>query len=78
LLWSLKNEWIEEAIKRLQDKWMTLEIEDSVAEFLGVHIERDQSDGSIKPTHIGLIKRIIATVDIECEPADQHQRLRLL
>jgi hypothetical protein len=50
LLWSPKNEWIEEAIKSLQDKGMQLEIEDSVAGFLGVHIERDQSDGSIKLT----------------------------
>jgi hypothetical protein len=50
LLWSPKNEWIEEAIKSLQERGMQLEIEDSVAGFLGDHIERDQSDGSIKLT----------------------------
>jgi hypothetical protein len=46
----------------LQDKEMTLEIEDSVAGFLGVHIERNQSNGSIKLTQMGLIKRIIAAL----------------
>jgi hypothetical protein len=46
LLWSVKNEWIEEAKKQLQDRGMKLEVEDSVAGFLGVHIERDQTDGS--------------------------------
>jgi hypothetical protein len=55
LLWSPKVQWIEEKIKRLQGNGMTLEIEDSVAGFLGVHIERNQSDGLIKLTQVGLI-----------------------
>jgi hypothetical protein len=71
LLWSPKVEWIEETIKRLQGKGMTLEIEESVAGFLGVHIERNQSDGSIKLTQVGLIKRIVASLGIENEPAVQ-------
>jgi hypothetical protein len=37
LLWSPRNEWIEEAIKQLQDNGMQLEVENSVAGFLGVH-----------------------------------------
>jgi hypothetical protein len=48
---------------------MSLEIEDSVAGFLGVHIERNQSDCSTKLTQVGLIKRIIAVLGIENEPA---------
>jgi hypothetical protein len=48
---------------------MTLDIEDSVAGFLGVHIERNQSDGSIKLTQVSLIKRIIAALGIENDPA---------
>jgi hypothetical protein len=71
LLWSPKVEWIEETIKRLQGKGMTLEIEESAAGFLGVHIERNQSDGSIKLTQVGLIKRIVASLGIENEPAVQ-------
>jgi hypothetical protein len=45
LLWSPRHDWIEESIKRLQDKEMNLEVEDYVAGFLGVHIDRNQSDG---------------------------------
>jgi hypothetical protein len=48
-----------------------MEIEDSVAGFLGVHIERNQSDGSIMLTQVGLINRIIAVLGIEHEPAVQ-------
>jgi hypothetical protein len=62
LLWSPKNEWIEEVIKQLQDKGMT-------HEFLGVHMERNQTDGSIKLTQVGSTRRIIAAVGIESEPA---------
>jgi hypothetical protein len=50
---------------------MQLEVEDSVAGFLGVHIERNQSDGSIKLTQVGLIKRIIGALGIESEHAVQ-------
>jgi hypothetical protein len=46
---------------------MQLEVENSVASFLGVHMERNQSDGSIKLTQVGLIKRIIAALGIEYE-----------
>jgi hypothetical protein len=65
LLWSPKVEWIDQAIKDLQGTGMSLEIENSVAGFLGVHIERDQVDGSIKLTQVGLIKRIVAALGIE-------------
>jgi hypothetical protein len=47
---------------------MTSEFEDSVAGFLGVQIERNQSDSSIKLTQVGLIKRIVAALGIEQEP----------
>jgi hypothetical protein len=68
LLWSVKSEWIDEAIAQLQTRGMKLEIEDSVAGFLGVHIERNQTDGSIKLTQVGLIKRIIAALGVEHDP----------
>jgi hypothetical protein len=69
LLWSPKSEWIDEAIENLRKTGMTLEVEESVAGFLGVLIERDQVDGSIKLTQTGLIKRIIAALGIENAPA---------
>jgi hypothetical protein len=64
----VKSEWIDEAIAQLQNRGMTLEIEDSVAGFLGVHIERDQTDGSIRLTQVGLIKRIITALGVEHDP----------
>ncbi|KAG7373658.1 reverse transcriptase RNA-dependent DNA polymerase [Nitzschia inconspicua] len=69
LLWSPRIEWIDEAIAQLEANGMALEVEDSVAGFLGVHIHRDQGDGSIKLTQKGLILRIIAALGIENEPA---------
>jgi hypothetical protein len=42
LLWSPKLQRIEQAIQSLQATGMSLEVEDSVAGFLGVHIERNQ------------------------------------
>lgn len=47
---------------------MELEVEGDVAGFLGVHIERNQEDDSIKLTQKGLIKRIIETLQIEDLP----------
>jgi hypothetical protein len=47
---------------------MTLEIEDSVAGVLGVHIERNDRDGTIKLTQVGLTKRIIAALGVEHDP----------
>jgi hypothetical protein len=64
-LWSPKSKWIDKAISELQNTGMSLEIENSVAGFLGVHIEHDQIDGSIELTQVGLIKRIVAALGIE-------------
>ena len=44
LFYSPKAEFIEEAIAKLKDLGMELEVKDSVAGFLGVHIERDERD----------------------------------
>jgi hypothetical protein len=56
LLWSRKKEWIDEAIIRLESTGMALEVEQSVFGFLGVHIDRDQVEGSIKLTQTGLME----------------------
>jgi hypothetical protein len=68
LFYSPKPEYIDEVIQKLRDAEMELEEEGSVAGFLGVHIERNKKDGSIKLTQKGLIKRIIETLNIQHLP----------
>jgi len=64
LFYSPKAEYIDEVIQKLRNEDMDLEEEGDVAGFLGVHIERNIKDGSIKLTQKGLIKRIIETLNI--------------
>ena len=59
LFFSPKQSHIDEAIDKLKKDEMDLEIEDSVAGFLGVHIERNDDDQTIKLTQSGLAKRVI-------------------
>jgi hypothetical protein len=47
---------------------MDLEVEGSVAGFLGVHIERDTENNTVTLTQVGLIKRIIEALGIESSP----------
>jgi hypothetical protein len=68
LFYSPKPEYIDEVIQKLRDAEMDLEEEGSVAGFLGVHIERNEEDQSIKLTQKGLIKRIIEALDISHLP----------
>ena len=69
LIYSPKREWIDEFLGKLQNQQnVTLEIEDSVAGFLGVHIERNNSDGTITLTQKGLIKRIVEALHIGDKP----------
>jgi hypothetical protein len=42
---------------------MTLEIENSGGGFLGAHIERDQSDGSIKLTQVGFSRESLLVLE---------------
>jgi len=68
LFFSPKQEYIDEIISKLQNEQnLALEVEDTVAGFLGVHIER-RDDGSIKLTQKGLIKRIIEAINISHLP----------
>ena len=68
LFYSPRKEWIDEVIKKIEKQDLELEIEDSVAGFLGVHIERNDKDGTIKLTQKGLIKRIIDALQIQNLP----------
>ena len=68
LFYSPRQEYIDEVIQQLQEQGMDLEVEGSVAGFLGVHIERNEQDDSIKLTQRGLAKRIIDTLQIDHLP----------
>ena len=69
LFYSPRTEWIDEAIQQIQQQELELEIEDSVAGFLGVHIQRDDREGTIKLTQKGLCKRIIDALQLQGHPA---------
>jgi hypothetical protein len=63
-----KAEYNEEAIAKLKATGMELEVEDSVAGFLGAYIERDKKDQSIKLTQVGLTKRIVEALQVSHHP----------
>jgi hypothetical protein len=67
LFYSPKAEYIDEMIQKLRENDMTLEVEDSVAGFLGVHIDRNDNTGEVTLTQTGLIERIIKALGVECE-----------
>jgi hypothetical protein len=68
LFYSSKQEYIDEAIKKLKEAEMDLEIEGTVAGFLGVHIDRDESQGTVTLSQVGLIKRVIEALGLEQSP----------
>ncbi|CAJ1969020.1 unnamed protein product [Cylindrotheca closterium] len=68
LFFSPKEEYINEAIESLNSQGVAVEIEDSVAGFLGVHIKRDESNKTIKLKQKGLTERIIEALNIDHEP----------
>jgi hypothetical protein len=64
LLYSPKEAYINEVLEKLKALEMELEVEDSVAGFLGVHMERNEKDGSIKLTQKRLTKCIVDALNI--------------
>jgi hypothetical protein len=63
LFFSPEEKYIDEAIARIKNSGLELEIEEDVAGFLGVHIER--KNDSIKLTQKGLALRVIEALNIE-------------
>jgi hypothetical protein len=57
---------IAEVIEKLKREEFEFEIEDDVAGFLGVHIDR-RIDGTIHLTQTGLIDRIIKALDLRSD-----------
>ncbi len=68
MFYSPKPEYIDEVIQKLQDKNMDLEEEEDVAGFLGVHIKRNESNGTIMLTQSGLINHIVDTLNLHSQP----------
>jgi hypothetical protein len=70
LLFARDMKDIDVMLHRLtHEQGMGLEIEDDVAGFLGVHIERNDVTGEITLTQQGLIERIIDTLGVRDPPA---------
>jgi hypothetical protein len=68
LFFSPKEEFINEVIDKLAQCDLDLEVEDSVAGFLGVHIDRNTDDGTIKLTQSGLAKRVVDALNVGSMP----------
>ena len=64
LFYASKQEYIDEVIQRLRDAKMDLEVEGTVAGFLGVHIDRNTTDGTVTLSQVGLIKRIVEALEV--------------
>jgi hypothetical protein len=67
LLFSPRQEYIDEMIVKLEESGLSLEAEDDVAGFLGVLIER-RDDGTILMTQPGLTERIVKALKIDHLP----------
>jgi hypothetical protein len=68
LFFSPTEAFINEVIDKLSQSDLDLEVEDSVAGFLGVHIARDPDTGTIKLTQSGLAKRIVEALNVGSLP----------
>jgi hypothetical protein len=58
LFYSPKEEYIQAIIEQLKQEEMDLEVEGEVAGFLGVHIQRDNTNNTTTLTQQGLINRL--------------------
>ena len=52
----------------MKEQNVAVEVEDPVAGFLGVHVERNKENKSIKLTMKGLIRRIIEALGVKNRP----------
>ena len=68
LFFSPQEKYIDEAIEQLKSEGVSVEVEDSVAGFLGVHIDRNETDNTITMTQKGLTRRIVEALKISDLP----------
>ena len=63
LFFSPEEKFMDEVIKNLRETDLELQVEESVAGFLGVHINRIES-GQIKFAQVGLVPRTLEALKI--------------
>ena len=68
LLFSPKSEYIDEVLEALKQEQMDLEVEDDVAGFLGVDVQRNADNTTVTMTQKGLIERIVKALGCESLP----------
>jgi Reverse transcriptase (RNA-dependent DNA polymerase) len=68
LLFSPRQEYIDDVLSKLKEEELDLEEEDDVAGFLGVNVQRDDENGQIHMTQLGLIDRIIDALGCDSLP----------
>jgi hypothetical protein len=65
LFFSPRKEYMDKVIQKLKvDCHMDLELESDVSDFLGVHVERDRTTGSITLTQHGLSQQIVNILNV--------------
>ena len=70
LLFARDMKHIDDILEKLvNEQKMALEVEDDVAGFLGVHIDRNAATGEITLTQTGLIERILEALGVQHLPA---------
>lgn len=68
LIFAYDKKDIDDTVKNIREH-IELEVEDSVAGFLGVHIDRDEATGKVTLTQKGLTQKILASLHVENLPA---------
>ena len=72
LFFAKEKSDIEEVLNKLREMKLTMQEEEDVAGFLGVHIRRDPLSGEIELTQTGLTDRIIEALGItDLEPVNE-------
>ena len=64
LFFSPYDSKVGDMLSKLRNSDLTLEREDNIAEFLGVHLNVDHTDGTIELTQIGLIDIILSAMGL--------------
>ena len=68
IYYSKKSATIDKMILSLKDEFL-LNLEEDMASFLGINIERDKENNTLTMTQTGLIDRILTAMDLEtCNP----------
>ena len=80
LFFSPYDSKVGDMLSKLRNSDLTLEREDNIAEFLGVHLNVDHTDGTIELTQIGLIDILLSAIGLanstEVEALAEYEALQ--